>query len=43
MKTALDSIEPGLLRDCLDDRMEPLAHGAIRSWHLGDLREHGGG
>src|SRR6266700_3568083 len=24
-----------------DDRMEPLAHGAIRSRHLGDLREHG--
>src|SRR6267378_230672 len=25
----------------LDDRMEPLAHGAIRFRHLGDLREHG--
>src|SRR5262245_15795042 len=24
-----------------DDRMEPLAHGAIRSRHRGDLREHG--
>ena len=24
-----------------DDRMEPLAHGAIRFRHLGDLREHG--
>src|SRR5262249_28091089 len=24
-----------------DDRMEPLAQGAIRSRHLGDLREHG--
>src|SRR5207245_7858824 len=24
-----------------DDRMEPLAHGAIRLRHLGDLREHG--
>src|SRR5579872_7138879 len=23
-----------------DDRMEPLAHGAIRFRHLGDLREH---
>jgi hypothetical protein len=21
--------------------MESLAHGAIRFWHLGDLREHG--
>ena len=25
----------------LDDRMEPLGHGAIRFRHLGDLREHG--
>src|SRR2546426_324476 len=25
-----------------DDSMEPLAHGAIRSRHLDDLREHGG-
>src|SRR2546425_8938453 len=25
----------------LDDSMEPLAHGAIRFRHLGDLREHG--
>src|SRR5215217_6639795 len=25
----------------LDDLMEPLGHGAIRSLHLGDLREHG--
>ena len=24
----------------LDDRMEPLGHGAIRSLHLGDLPEH---
>ncbi len=24
-----------------DDRMEPLAHGAIRFRHRGDLREHG--
>src|SRR5215213_195390 len=25
----------------LDDLVEPLGHGAIRSLHLGDLREHG--
>src|SRR2546423_5311799 len=27
-------------RTCRDDAMEPLGHGAIRSLHLGDLREH---
>ena len=36
---------PGLRREVrragLDDRMEPLGHGAIRSLHLGDLLEHG--
>ena len=36
---------PGLRREGrragLDDRMEPLGHGAIRFRHLGDLREHG--
>src|SRR5215212_590359 len=36
---------PGFRREgwraCLDDGMEPLAHGAIRFRHLGDLREHG--
>src|SRR3989475_9568990 len=28
-------------RACFDDSMEPLAHGAIRFPHRGDLREHG--
>ena len=36
---------PGLRREGRragrDDRMEPLGHGAIRSRHLGDLRQHG--
>src|ERR671911_283901 len=36
---------PGFRREVrragLDDRVEPLGHGAIRSPHLGDLREHG--
>ena len=35
---------PGLRREGwragLDDRVEPLGHGAIRCLHLGDLREH---
>jgi hypothetical protein len=35
---------PGFRREgwraCLDDLMEPLAHGAIRFGHLGDLCEH---
>jgi hypothetical protein len=34
---------PGLRREgrraCLDDLVEPLGHGAVRSLHLGDLRE----
>src|SRR2546425_2731389 len=29
-------------RACFDDSMEPLAHGAIRFFHGGDLCEHGG-
>src|SRR5215207_5341407 len=36
---------PGLGREGgrarLDDFVEPLGHGAVRSLHLGDLREHG--
>src|SRR5918995_3250151 len=36
---------PGLRRELwrarLDDLVEPLGHGAVRSLHLGDLREHG--
>src|SRR5215210_8177776 len=36
---------PGLRREGgsagLDDLVEPLGHGAIGFWHLGDLREHG--
>src|SRR5512141_2620817 len=35
---------PGSRREAwragFDDRMEPLGHGAIRSRHLGDLRQH---
>src|SRR6266545_3837851 len=27
-------------RAAFDEGMEPLGHGAIRFWHLGDLREH---
>src|SRR5207245_868296 len=27
-------------RTGFDDGMEPLGNGAIRFWHLGDLREH---
>src|SRR5205823_14184511 len=33
--------ERGGWRSGFDDSMEPLAHGAIRFRHLGDLREHG--
>jgi hypothetical protein len=35
----IPGFRPEVWRAGSDDRMEPLGHGAVRLWHLGDLRE----